>query len=149
MPSQIILFQVYEQYCWFIASYNKGVFSSYTHAILTFALICSEKCCAKPVNMWASKALTRHHFSNKKCLFFTKSEAFQLNGFIESFSTFPSNIYLLKVNNRDTRKTCKICSNLMIRPPERRNWRRSGGFIVNFEHISHLFLVSLSMTLNN
>ena len=27
--------------------------------------------------------------------------------------------------------------------PERRYWRRSGVFIVNFEHISHLFLVFL------
>ena len=27
--------------------------------------------------------------------------------------------------------------------PERRYWRRSGIFIVNFEHILHLFLVFL------
>ena len=27
-------------------------------------------------------------------------------------------------------------------------WRRSGVFIVNFEHISHLFLVFLLFTLN-
>ena len=33
---------------------------------------------------------------------------------------------------------CEICSKLIIKPPERRQWRRSGGFIVNFEHISHL-----------
>ena len=24
------------------------------------------------------------------------------------------------------------------KPPKRRQWRRFGGFIVNFEHISHL-----------
>ena len=29
-----------------------------------------------------------------------------------------------------------------------RHWRRSGVFIVNFEHISHLFLVFLLLTLN-
>ena len=34
---------------------------------------------------------------------------------------------------------CKICSKLAIRPPKRRQWRRFGGFIVNFEHISHLY----------
>ena len=33
---------------------------------------------------------------------------------------------------------CEICSKLTIKPPERRHWRRSGGFIINFEHISHL-----------
>ena len=27
-------------------------------------------------------------------------------------------------------------------------WRRAGIFIVNFEHISHLFLVLLLLTLN-
>ena len=30
----------------------------------------------------------------------------------------------------------------------RRHWRRSGIFIVNFEHISHLFLVFLLLTLS-
>ena len=32
---------------------------------------------------------------------------------------------------------CEICSKLTIKPPKRRQWRRFGGFIVNFEHISH------------
>ena len=32
----------------------------------------------------------------------------------------------------------KICSKLTIKPPKRRQWRRFGDFIVNFEHISHL-----------
>ena len=31
---------------------------------------------------------------------------------------------------------------------QRRHWRRSGVFIVNFEHISHLDLVFLVLTLN-
>ena len=30
----------------------------------------------------------------------------------------------------------------------KRHWRRSGVFIVNFEHISHLVLVFLLLTLN-
>ena len=54
-------------------------------------------------------------------------------------------MYLFKVNNRNTRKKCEICSKLTIKTPER---RRSGVFIVNFEHISHLFLVFLLLTLN-
>ena len=33
---------------------------------------------------------------------------------------------------------CEICSKLTIKPPKRRQWRRFGGFIVNFKHISHL-----------
>ena len=42
---------------------------------------------------------------------------------------YPVGIYLLKVNNRNTRTRC-----------------RSGVFIVNFEHISHLVLVFLLLT---
>ena len=45
----------------------------------------------------------------------------------------PAGIYLLKINNRNTR-TCEIR-------------RRSGIFIVNFEHISHPVLVLLLLTL--
>ena len=54
---------------------------------------------------------------------------------------------MLKVNNRNPRKWCEICSKLTIKTPERRQWCRSGVFIVKFEHISHLFLVLLLLTL--
>ena len=42
----------------------------------------------------------------------------------------PDNIYLFKVNNRNTKKRC--CGKL-------KTIKTSGAFIVNFEHISHLF----------
>ena len=35
-----------------------------------------------------------------------------------------------------------------IKTPERGNWRRSAVFIVKFEHISHLVLVFLLLTLS-
>ena len=60
----------------------------------------------------------------------------------------PAGIYLFKVNNRNTRTRCEICSKLTINTPERRQWRRSGVFIVNFEHISHFVLVFLLLTLS-
>ena len=62
-------------------------------------------------------------------------------------SYYPEDIYLLKVNNRNTRTRCEICSKLTIKTPERRQQRRSGVFILNFEHISHFVLVSLLLTL--
>ena len=40
-----------------------------------------------------------------------------------------------------------MCSELTIKTPERCHRRRSGVFIVTFEHISHLFLVFLLLTL--
>ena len=45
---------------------------------------------------------------------------------------------MFKVNNGNTRKINEICSNLAIKTPRRRC--RCEIFIVNFEHISHLFL---------
>ena len=60
----------------------------------------------------------------------------------------PAGIYLLKVNNRNTRTRCEICSKLTIKTSERRQWRRSGVFIVNFENIPHLPTVFLLLTLN-
>ena len=49
--------------------------------------------------------------------------------------SFPTGIYLLKVNNRNTRIRCKYV-------------HLSGVFIVNFEHISYLVLVFLLLNLN-
>lgn len=56
---------------------------------------------------------------------------------------FPASIFLLKVNNRNTWTRCEICPKLSIKTPEWCNWRCSVVFIVNFGHISHLFLVFL------
>ena len=42
----------------------------------------------------------------------------------------------------------EMCSKLKIKTPERSNWRRSGVFAANFEHISHLAPVFLLLTLN-
>ena len=39
-----------------------------------------------------------------------------------------------------------MCSKLTIKAPERRHCRCSGGFIVRFEQISHLFQVFLLFT---
>ena len=46
----------------------------------------------------------------------------------------PANIYLLKVNNRNTRIKPGICSKLTIKIPEIRQFGRSGLFIIYFEY---------------
>ena len=50
------------------------------------------------------------------------------------WSTIPVSVYLLKVNNKNTKTWCEICSKLTIGTPQRRQWRYSGVFIVNFKH---------------
>ena len=37
--------------------------------------------------------------------------------------TFQVGIYVRKVNNRNTRTSCEICSKLTIKTAERRQWR--------------------------
>ena len=55
----------------------------------------------------------------------------------------PANIYLLKVNNRNTRTRREVCSKLKIKTPD-----DVTVFLVNFEHVSHPFLVFLLLTLS-
>ena len=55
---------------------------------------------------------------------------------------------MFKVNNRNTRTRCEICSKFRIKTPERHQEVCSGVFIVYFEHISHLFLVFLLLNEN-
>ena len=52
----------------------------------------------------------------------------------------PAGIYLSKVNNRNTGAMCDICSKLLTKTPEWRQWRRSDVFIVRFEQISDVVL---------
>ena len=55
----------------------------------------------------------------------------------------PAGNYMFNVKNRNTRTRCEICSKLTINVR-----RRSGVCIVNFEHISHLVLAFLLLTLS-
>ena len=62
---------------------------------------------------------------------------------------FPASNFMFKVNSRSTRTRCEMSSKLTIKTSEVRHWRRFGAFIVNLEHISHLALVLLLLTLNS
>ena len=51
----------------------------------------------------------------------------------------PANIYLFKVNSKNTKTWSDVCPKLPINTVE----GRFGVFIVNFEHYSHFFSVFL------
>ena len=57
---------------------------------------------------------------------------------------FPAGIYLFKVNSRNTRTMCEICSKSTMNTKE----RRSVVFLVNFEQILHIVPVFLLLALN-
>ena len=59
----------------------------------------------------------------------------------------PAGNYMFKVNNRNIRTSCELCSKLTIKIPKRL-LRRYGVFNVNFEHIPHLVVVYLLLTLS-
>ena len=54
----------------------------------------------------------------------------------------PAGNYFFQVNNRNIKTRCEISSKLTIKTPARHQWHRSDVFIVNFEHIVLVFLLS-------
>ena len=63
-------------------------------------------------------------------------------------SLSPAWNYMFKVNNSDTRTRREIYSKSTTKTLERHYWRRHGVFIVSFEHILHLVVVFLWLTLS-
>ena len=62
-----------------------------------------------------------------------------------NFNTFLVGINMFKVKKKNTGTMCEICSKLTIKTPERRQFAIS---IFNPEHVLHLVLVLLKLTLN-
>ena len=56
---------------------------------------------------------------------------------------YPANIYLFRVNDKNTTKRCAICSKLAMKTPK---LCRSYVFVVNFKHISYLFVPVILLT---
>ena len=63
------------------------------------------------------------------------------------FATFSNRLIRLSIVSSRISFCSNNCS-LMVIEMVKRQWRRSSAFIINFKHISHLFLVFLLLTLN-
>ena len=103
-----------------------------------------------------SKGISKHYFyvkqhNVKAFLFLFSHHVVFLFQVILFANLFPEDIYLFNFNNRNTIKRWETRLKLTIKTIERRQWRRSGVFVVNSEHISYLFpmflLTNLSMYL--
>ena len=55
---------------------------------------------------------------------------------------------LIQGQQRKHQKMCGICLKLTIKTPEQCQWHRSGVFIINFQHISHIDLVFSMLNLD-
>ena len=104
-----------------------------------FFLICSSSlvsCCNRQLQMMVSSLTLRDYtlYCNVENTNFTLYQ--NISRYI--INQVPVGNYIFKVNNKNTRARCEICSKFPIKTPERRHWRRFGVFIVNFEYISHL-----------
>ena len=56
-------------------------------------------------------------------------------------SIYPAGNYMFKVNNRNSRTMCELCSKLTIKIPERRHDVVLVSLLITLKHISHLVLV--------
>ena len=84
------------------------------------------------------KPLATNEFTVKDSFHFAEEIVDQQPAFfmgslnVDSLLTYPVGIYMFKVNNRNTRTRCEICSKSTIKTPERRHWCCSGILIVDF-----------------
>ena len=97
----------------------------------------------RPSNSWYYSFFRPNYFETLE----TTSLKFIVTYVEQTKNGYPAGNYMFKVNNRNTRTRCEICSKLTIKTPERRQWRHSDIFVVNFEHISHFVVVFLLLTL--
>ena len=59
-----------------------------------------------------------------------------------------ANIYLFKINDRKSRKSCEICSKLTIKTPERRQGFRFGVLLLTLNIFHCFFSVSIIEKVN-
>ena len=83
---------------------------------------------------WVAVSKLIQHWCTLGCRVMYVAYGLQWHWFMETYS--PASKYMFKVNNESTRARCEIRSKLTIKTPERRDWRRSSIFIVNFEQVN-------------
>ena len=88
---------------------------------------------------------TQKHVSAALCFFYKNgTNLFEAQFVLFLFFlywNYPANKYMLKFNNRNTRKKYETCSKLTIATPKQYYWHYSGVFIVIFEQTLYLGLV--------
>ena len=96
---------------------------------------------------WYYKVTLSADKNTNKLIFLSPN--FQYKHFAKAWDQlYPAGNYMFKVNNRNSRARCETFSKLIKKTPERCQRRHSGVFIINLEHILHLVLLFLLLTLS-
>ena len=108
---------------WFIAfpkgtdAFHSSQMPFYEYCEVLQNIIFTEQCCTTASDfLW--------HFQCITCFISDKSVSHSIKYNISIISVFPASNYMFKVNNRNTRTRCEICSKLTINTPEQRHWHR-------------------------
>ena len=94
------------------------------------------------VHTFVGSEISKELISSRKCLYVVLFMHFRVYYKNLISGAIPVGLYLVKVNNRNTRTRCKICSKLTMKTTERRHWRRSGVFIINLVYFTPCSIVS-------
>ena len=94
------------------------------------------------VHTFVGSEISKELISSRKCLYVFLFMHFRVYYKNLISGAIPVGLYLVKVNNRNTRTRCKICSKLTMKTTERRHWRRSGVFIINLVYFTPCSIVS-------
>ena len=139
--------------CWYINVLNKSTSRNVPLGYYLPIILSNSEYFSIFIWKYLNRRLNSCRFTHYGNYFVSKFSQFKLFKYLpETTKTVknanyrPAGIFLFKVNNWNTRTIFEICSQLAIKTPERYYWCRSVVFLVNFEHVLHLFLVFLSLT---
>ena len=85
---------------------------------------------------------SRKMFKNRE-IFCYKSREKISNSMTSNSMNLPANIYLFKVNTRNTRKRWEICSKLIMKTAEWRQWYHTDIFMLTWTYSSPSYSVSI------
>ena len=120
--------------------------STITESEIFTSCLCLTKYLERNIKKTLTSAFAWHLIPVAKALFWKECWglgylSIRIGGFSDIYT---ANIYLLKVNNRNTKKRCEICSKSAINTSERCHWRRSGVLLLTLNTCHPFSSVSIS-----
>ena len=117
--------------------YFTGVFKNFAYILSNFFVVVSSS-----QNNYIREGLNGGFHSNERSKKLSMNQL-QISHPFRKVTLNPANIYLLKVNHRNSRKRYEICSKLTMKTPKWLHWPRYGVFkLLLTLNIFHTFFLS-------